>query len=75
MGRYGDLNYQWWARTGFLLSVALFTIGAGGELTTAAMQLSVPAWEDVLFTDLEIIGVLGALFLPLLFGVVLPLTE
>lgn len=75
MGRYGDLDYQWWAKTCFLVSIALFAIGAGGELVAAAMHVTLPAWEDALFTDLEIIGTLGALFLPLLFGIVLPLTE
>ena len=40
-----------------------------------AMHVTLPAWEDALFTDLEIIGTLGALFSPLLFGIILPLTE
>ena len=75
MSRYGDLNYQWWTKTGFVLSLALFTVGAGAELTAAAMHLSLPAWEDALFTDLEILGTLGALLVPLVFGIVLPLTE
>lgn len=75
MGRYGDLDYQRWAKFGFLLGVGLFAAGAGAELSAAAMHLSLPAWEHALFTDLEIVGVLGALFSPLLFGVVLPLTE
>ncbi|UPW02119.1 hypothetical protein M0R88_08485 [Halorussus gelatinilyticus] len=75
MGRYGNPNYQWLAKTGFLLSLALFAVGAGGELTASAMHLTLPAWEDALFVDLEIIGTLGALLSPLVFGVVLPLTE
>ncbi|WP_137286412.1 DUF7860 family protein [Halorussus salinisoli] len=75
MGRYGDLNYQWWAKTGFLLSIATFAIGAGAELTAAAMHLALPAWENALFPDMEILGTLGALLSPLVFGVILPLTE
>ncbi|MFC7081615.1 hypothetical protein [Halorussus caseinilyticus] len=75
MGRYGDLNYQWWAKTGFLLSIALFAIGAGAELTAAAMHVTLPAWENALFVDMEIVGTLGALLSPLVFGVILPLTE
>ena len=75
MSRYGDLNYQWWAKTCFLVSLAVFALGAGGEITAAAMHLSLPRWENVLFTDMEILGTLGALFSPLVFGILLPLTE
>lgn len=75
MGRYGDLDYEWFAKTGFLVSVALFGVGAGAGLLAAAMHWSLPAWEETLFLDMEILGVLGMLFSPLLFGVVLPLTE
>jgi len=75
MSRYGDLDYQHWAKTGFLLSVAVFALGASAELSVAAMDLTLPAWERALLVDMEIIGVVGGLFSPLLFGVVLPLTE
>ena len=75
MGRYGDVNYQRVTKLGFLASIALFAIGAGGEFSAAAMHLSLPAWEDALFTDLEILGTLGALLIPLFFGIILPLTE
>lgn len=75
MGRYGDLNYQRLTKVGFLASIGLFAIGAGGELSAAAMHVSLPAWEDALFTNLEILGTPGALLVPLVFGVVLPLTE
>ena len=75
MGRYGDLNYQWWTKIGFLLSVAVFAIGAGGELLAATMHWSLPAWENTLFVDMEILGALGMLFVPFVFGIALPLTE
>ena len=75
MGRYGDLDYQKWAKTGFLFSVALFALGAGSEMTAAAMHLSLRAWENALLVNMEILGTLGALLFPLVFGVVLPLTE
>jgi hypothetical protein len=75
MGRYGNLDYQQWAKTGFLLSLAVFAVGAGSEMTAAAMHLSLPAWENALFVDMEIVGTLGALLFPLVFGVVMPLTE
>jgi len=75
MGRYGDLQYERLAKRGFLLSLALLAIGAGGELTAAAMHLSLPAWEQTLLFDMEVVGTLGLLLCPLVFGVVLPLTE
>lgn len=75
MGRYGDIDYQRVTKLGFLASIAVFAVGAGGHLSAAAMHASLPAWEDALFTDLEILGTLGALLVPLFFGIVLPLTE
>ncbi|WP_435180885.1 hypothetical protein [Halorussus sp. AFM4] len=75
MGRYGDIDYPRVTKLGFLASIGLFAVGAGGEFFAAAMHLSLPAWEDALFTDLEIVGTLGALLVPLVFGIVLPLTE
>jgi hypothetical protein len=75
MGRYGDIDYTWWAKHGFLLSVAILAIGAGAEFATAAMHLSLPAWEHALFVDMEIVGTLGMLLCPLVFGIIMPLTE
>ncbi|NEU58830.1 hypothetical protein [Halorussus sp. MSC15.2] len=75
MGRYGDLNYQRLTKAGFLLSITLFAVGAGAELAAAAMHVTLPAWENALFVDMEILGTLGALLSPLVFGVILPLTE
>lgn len=75
MGRYGNIEYERLTKLGFLLSLAIFAVGAGGELTAAAMHMSLPAWENTLLVDLEIIGVIGALFTPLVFGIILPLTE
>jgi len=75
MSRYGGINYQRTTKLGFLLSIAIFAIGAGAELSAAAMHVSLLAWQDTLFTDMEIVGTLGALLVPLLFGIILPLTE
>jgi len=75
MGRYGNLDYEWLAKTGFVLSVTMLGIGAGAELLAATMHWSLPAWENALLVDLEILGVLGMLLCPLVFGIVLPLTE
>ncbi|MFC6731124.1 MULTISPECIES: hypothetical protein [unclassified Haladaptatus] len=75
MGRYGNIDYAAVTKLGFLLSLGLFAIGAGGELIGHALYSSLPAWEETLFFDLEVIGVLGALLVPLFFGIILPLTE
>lgn len=75
MGRYGDLNFARLTKTGFLLSLALFAIGAGGELLATHMQWSLPTWETTLLFDMEILGSLGMLFVPFFFGIFLPLTD
>lgn len=75
MGRNGDLDHAFLAKSGFLVGLALFTIGGGGELIGHAMYGSLPAWENTLFFDLEVLGLLIGFFSPFLFGIVLPLTE
>ncbi|WP_227375490.1 DUF7860 family protein [Haladaptatus halobius] len=75
MGRYGDLDYPKLTKTGFLLGVSLFALGALGEFVGATLYGSLPGWENVLFTDLEILGILLGLLSPFVFGIVLPLTE
>ncbi|WP_338730109.1 hypothetical protein [Haladaptatus sp. DJG-WS-42] len=75
MGRYGKIDYSVVTKFGFLASIGLFAVGAGGELIGHALYASLPAWEETLFFNLEVIGVLGALLVPLFFGIILPLTE
>jgi len=75
MGRYGGIDYPAWAKRGFLLGVGLFLLGAGGEVVGHDYFGSLPAWEETLFTDMELIGILIGFFSPLIFGIVLPLTE
>lgn len=75
MGRYGDLNYARLTKTGFLLGITLFIVGAGGELILHTLLSDVPAWEATLLFDLEAIGIVIAFFSPFIFGIFLPLTE
>jgi hypothetical protein len=63
------------ARTGFLLGLALFVAGAGGELLGTAAFGTLPGWEAALLFDMEVLGIALGLFSPLVFGVVLPLVE
>jgi len=72
MGRYGNLDYPSLAKRSTLASFALFVVGAVG---LAVGGSSLPGWEQALLFDAEVVGVLGVLLCPLVFGVVLPLTE
>lgn len=75
MQRYGDLDYPTLAKRGFLLGLGLFALGALGEIVGhAAPGLLSGTIETILF-DFEVIGVLVGLLAPLIFGIVLPLTE
>jgi hypothetical protein len=74
-GRYGDIDYARLAKLGFALGVAAFAVGATGELAGRALYGSLPAWEDALFFDLEVLGIVLTLLSPFVFGVLLPLTE
>jgi hypothetical protein len=72
-GRYGDFDYPTLAKRGTLLGLCLFAAGAVGELGAHALGIPLPAWE--LLFDAEVLGVALFLFSPIVFGVVLPLTE
>ena len=75
MAQHSDLDHAFLAKAGFLVGLALFTIGGGGELIGHTMYGSLPAWENTLFFNLEVIGLLIGFFSPFIFGIVLPLTE
>ena len=75
MGRYDTIDYSRYAKLGFLAGVAMFLVGAAGSLAGNAVVGSLPAWEATLLYDLEILGILTALFSPLVFGIAMPLME
>jgi len=74
-GRYGNLDYPTLAKRGTLLGLCLFALGAAGELAVHALGTPIPAWEATLLFDAEVVGVALFLFSPIVFGVLLPLTE
>ncbi|MFB6107571.1 MAG: hypothetical protein ABEJ82_01865 [Haloplanus sp.] len=74
-GRYGNLDYSTFTKGGFLVGVVLFAVGAVGALGAHAIGLQLPAWEASLLWDAEVVGILLALLTPLVFGILLPLTE
>lgn len=75
MNQYRQLNYGKLAKGGFLLGVAMLLVGAGGEWVVHAQIIALPAWEDALFFDMEVLGVLLFLLSPFVFGILLPLVE
>ncbi|MFC7027346.1 hypothetical protein ACFQJ5_06665 [Halomicroarcula sp. GCM10025324] len=75
MGRTRRLDHATLAKRGFLLGVGLFALGVLGEVIGPVLVGPLPGWGDMLFTDMEGLGILVALFAPLIFGIILPLTE
>lgn len=75
MGRYGNLDYPVLTKRAFLFGLCLFALGAGGEFVVHSYLGPIPSWEETFLFDIEVLGVLVALFSPFVFGVVLPLTE
>lgn len=74
MGRYGSIDYPTVVKRGALLGLALMVVGeSGGYL--AENYLSVPAWEETLFLAVAVVGLLAFVLSPIVFGIVLPLTE
>ncbi|EMA02746.1 hypothetical protein C439_09195 [Haloferax mediterranei ATCC 33500] len=63
-------------KTGVSLGLVLFLFGAIGAKAALAMTGGhIPGWERTLFFDAEWLGILLVLFSPIIFGIVLPLTE
>lgn len=73
MSRYGDIDYPTYIKRGVLLGLTLLVVGELGGY--ASQSFAMPAWEEALFFDLAVVGLLVLLLSPLLFGLVLPLTE
>lgn len=63
------------AKGGFLLGLGMLLVGALGEVIGHVVLGGLPGWQDTLFFDLEVLGVLLALVSPFLFGIFLPLLE
>jgi hydrogenase/urease accessory protein HupE len=69
------MDYAAMLKRGFLGGVALFVIGALGGKIAPMLLGPLPGWEQTLFFDLEVLGILVAFVSPLVFGLVLPLIE
>ncbi|HKJ58652.1 MAG TPA: hypothetical protein VKA37_05450 [Halobacteriales archaeon] len=75
MARTRSIDHARYAKLGFLLGLALFAIGGGGEIVAHSLYGSIPTWEDALLFDIEVIGLLVGFFSPFVFGIALPLIE
>lgn len=75
MQRYGNLDYARLTKLGFAIGVTMFLAGAVGAMIGHTYFEPVPGWLDFLLFDFEVLGLLIALFSPIVFGIVLPLTE
>jgi len=74
MAQSTAIDYPSLTKTGFAASLVLLAIGFVGSWASSAF-VGVPAWEASLFFDAEVLGTLGLLVVPLVFGIVLPLVE
>lgn len=74
-GRYGDIDYSRATKGTFAVGAVLFAFGLFGDLYLRSTGGPIPEWEQALFVDAELFGVLVMLLAPFVFGIVLPLTE
>lgn len=70
----GNLDYADVAKKGFVLGVALFALGAVGEILGHA-YLALPAVAEQVLFGMEVTGIAVGFLVPIIFGAVLPLTE
>jgi hypothetical protein len=75
MARHGNWDYAFLTKAGFFLGLGLFLLGGGGELIGHAIYGTLPAWEDKLLFNLEVVGLIIGFFSPFVFGIFLPLVE
>ncbi|MFC7176776.1 hypothetical protein [Halosegnis marinus] len=75
MARTGTTDYGRLTKSGVALGLALLVVSIGVELAAAGLHYPLPAWEDTLFMDLGVIGLLLFVLSPFVFGIVLPLVE
>ncbi|SHG41706.1 DUF7860 family protein [Halobaculum gomorrense] len=75
VGRYGDVNYPKLTKLSVLAFFALFVVTARLNAWLSMTGTAVPAWEEVLLVDIELLSVIGVFLSVFVFGVLLPLTE
>lgn len=74
-GRYGDVDSTRLTTRGFFAGLALFLVGAVGELVGHAVLDRLPGWESALLFDAEVLGIGVAFLTVFAFGIAVPLIE
>ncbi|MFT4910802.1 MAG: hypothetical protein ACI9TI_001979 [Natronomonas sp.] len=74
-GRTREIDYPKITKRSFALGLALFCIGGLGQGLVRTLGVQLPAWELTLLFDLEVLGIGIFLLSPIVFGILLPLTE
>ena len=73
--RNSSLDHAKIAKTGFLAGLGLFAIGVIGEFAGHSLASSLPETIESALLTAEILGVVVAFLVPVVFGAVLPLVE
>lgn len=71
----GNFDHGVVAKGGFVLGAALFVVGVAGEYLGNTLFEPLPAGVDGVLLGMTGIGILVALLVPVVFGIVLPLVE
>ncbi|CCQ37670.1 uncharacterized protein Nmlp_3546 [Natronomonas moolapensis 8.8.11] len=74
-GRTREIDYPKVTKRSVALGLALFLFGGLGRGLVQTLGVQLPAWELTLLFDLEVLGIGIFLLSPIVFGVLLPLTE
>lgn len=75
VSQHDTLDYPTVTKRGIALGIGLFLIGALGQVLIHTTGLQVPAWEQSLLFDFEVLGILIMVFSAFVFGIIMPLTE
>lgn len=71
----GELDTDRLTKLGVVGGLLLFAVGAVGELVGHAVYGTLPAWENALLFDAEVIGIAAVFFSVFVFGIFVPLTR
>ncbi|WP_226010501.1 hypothetical protein [Halomicrobium salinisoli] len=75
MSHTRDIDYPTTAKRLVALGIGLFLFGALGSAVGHAVFGSLPAWEETLLFDAEVLGIVIGMIGAFGFGIILPLTE
>jgi hypothetical protein len=74
-GTRANIDYEVWLKRSFLGGLAALIFSLLALKFGPQVFGPLPGWEQTLFWDLSVLGLLVAFFSPFVFGIVLPLLE